>query len=148
MNQQGLTFAAKRGSSSVGAWHLWWLLALTLWFLTACGLLNRTPAMGDAVELQGPAVITCSPTCAARGQCGTTPDGDQVVLGGQNGPTVEEHDRLFPANMNVNIIESRVQVVEFVAPVQPAAPFELRFYHVLPPDRPDGWVSGWCLMGQ
>lgn len=121
------------------------LFTAALLILTACSLLNRGPALGDTTELQSQAMLTCSLACAERGQCGTAPDGTKMILGGQFGPIVENHERLFPANTAVTIIESRVEAVQTLATGEQ---FELRFYHILPPDRPDGWVAGWCLAAQ
>ncbi len=124
--------------------QFWWLIAAS-WFLAACSLLNRNPVLGDTAALQGQAVVTCSTACAERGQCGTIPDGGQVVLGSQIGPVLANHERMFPAGSMVTILESREQMVETVMTLEQ---FPLRFYHIQPADRVDGWVAGWCLAAQ
>ena len=121
------------------------LLTAVALFLSACSLISRTPALGDTIELQGSATVICSAACAERGQCGSMTDGSQAVLGGSLGPTVAEHDRRFSSGSFVNIMESRLQTVELVAPTEPTAPFDLRFYHIQLLDQPDAWVAGWCL---
>ncbi len=121
------------------------LLTAVSFLLAACSLINKSPALGDTTELQGSATLICSAACAERGQCGSLSDGSQAVLGGSLGPTVAEHDRRFSSGSIVNIMESRMQTVELVAPTQPTAPFDLRFYRIQLLDQPDAWVAGWCL---
>ena len=143
MVQQASVYT-KRRTNLPGRLRAGWI-TLALIALTACSLLNRSPALGDTAELQGTAVVTCSAACGQRGQCGLSPDGNQVVLGGQAGPQVENHERLFPAGVSVTILRNRMQTVETVAT---GGAFDLRFYHIQPPDRDAGWVAGWCLAAQ
>lgn len=121
------------------------LLIGALLALTACSLLNSEPTLGDTTDLQGQAIVTCSTACAERGQCGTAVDGSRVVLGGQGGPTVENHDMVFAVDTAVPIYEMRIQQVETLATAQQ---FNLRFYHIQRPDGLNGWVSGWCLAAE
>ncbi len=120
------------------------LLMGVLMSLTACSLLgNNAPVLGDTADLQGQATVTCSTVCAERGQCGLAPDGSQVVLGGQAGPTVENHDLRFTVDTAVPILGSSVQKAKTVATGEE---FDLRFYLVQrPADGVAGWVTGWCL---
>jgi len=110
--------------------------------LTACGLLGGDPVLGDTADLQGEATVTCSTACAERGQCGSAPDGSQVVLGGLAGPAVENHDLRFAVDTAVPILGSSMRTVETLAT---ANPFDLRFYLIQRPDGTAGWVAGWCL---
>ena len=122
---------------------VWLTLAMTIF--SACSLFNRNPALGHEVEFQPQtqATISCNITCSEYGQCGTTPEGVQMVLGGQNGPLVENHDRLFPAGTAVTVLSSNLQTIETVIDNRQS---QLRFYSIqLQDGRPDGWVAGWCL---
>jgi hypothetical protein len=123
-------------------------LTFAMIVLSACGLINRGPVLGHEVEFQPQtqATISCNSTCSEYGQCGTTAEGTQMVLGGQNGPLVENHDRLFPAGTAVTILSSNLQTIESVSD---GSQSQLRFYTIQFPDgRPDGWVAGWCLAVQ
>ena len=125
---------------------LWLILAMVV--LPACSLINREAVLGSEVEFQPQAQVTvdCNTACAERGQCGITADGQTVVLGGQNGPVVENHDRIFPEGTAVTILSSSEQTIE---PVQGGSQSQLRFYHIQPTDnRQPGWVAGWCLATQ
>ncbi len=134
-------FNRRRNSSFV------WL-TLAILFVNACSLINRAPVQGDEVEFQPAAavVLSCSTACAERGQCGTGLDGTPYVLGGQASPLVENHDRRFLANANVNVLESNLQTIESVVD---GSQSQLRFYHVQPQDgSATGWVAGWCVVAQ
>ncbi|MCP4426294.1 MAG: hypothetical protein GY803_17520 [Chloroflexi bacterium] len=145
MNRQISVYADKRLKRLGHVGRRFWQLTVVLLSLAACSLMNGEPTLGSAAELQGQAVVTCSAACAERGQCGRSANGDQVVLGGQGGPAVENHDRVFAANTAVPIYESRMQRVE---PINGGEQFDLRFYHIQRPDGADGWVAGWCLAAQ
>jgi hypothetical protein len=126
----------------------WAWLALTLAVLAACSLINRGPVLGDEVEFQPQTQVTidCNTTCSDHGQCGTAVAGNQFVLGGQAGPTVANHDRIFPGGMAATIQASSVQTIETV---QSGNQSQLYFYHIQPQDgRQAGWVAGWCLAVQ
>lgn len=125
---------------------IWLALAMTI--LPACRLLNRNPILGHEAEFQPQAQVrtSCNDTCSQRGQCGLTVEGNQMILGGQNGPMVANHDRIFPSNTTVTILASSVQTIE---PVLGGERSDLRFYQIQPQDgRPPGWVAGWCLAAQ
>lgn len=116
--------------------------------LSACSVTNRGPVLGHEAEFQPQtqATISCNSTCSEYGQCGTTAEGTQVVLGGQNGPMVENHDRLFPTGTPVTILASNLQTIQSVVNNSSS---QLRFYAIQFQDgRPDGWVAGWCLATQ
>lgn len=121
------------------------LLIGILLSLTACSLLGSGPALGDTADLQGQAVVTCSTSCATRGQCGSAPDGSQVVLGGQAGPAVEGHDLRFTADTTVPIYDSSIQRVRTITTQEE---FDLRFYLIQREDGVTGWVAGWCLAAE
>jgi hypothetical protein len=129
--------------------HLFFLwLTLATFTLSACSLINREPLLGHEAELQPltQATISCSDTCSEYGQCGTDAAGNQYVLGGQFGPTVENHDRLFPAGTAVTILSSNSQTIQSLSD---GSQSQLRFYNIqLQDGRPDGWVAGWCLAVQ
>lgn len=129
-----------------GLLFIW--LALIMTILSACSLLNRDLVLGSDVEFQPQTqvVMSCNSTCSEYGQCGTTGEGTQVVLGGQNAPMVENHDRLFPAGTAVTILASNLQPIESV---NDGSRSDLRFYFVqLQEGQPEGWVAGWCLAAQ
>ena len=139
-------YANRRFNWRYRLFFIW--LALAMIILSACGLGNRDPVLGDQVEFQPLSEVTlaCSASCAERGQCGTTNDGVQAVLGGWGSPMVENHDRLFPSGSRVTVLESNLQTIESVVD---GSQSQLRFYRIQPQDgRPDGWVAGWCLAAQ
>lgn len=122
-----------------------WLIVLAV--LVACGGGGETTVtLGTDVQapLAGQAVLTCSAQCAARGQCGTAPDGQTVVLGGVAGPTLQPHDRLFPNNTTVMIGLSEIRTLQLVS--DPNQQAQVPFYAVATTDQSrTGWVAGWCV---
>lgn len=94
-----------------------------------------------------PITLQCSAECAARGQCGKTADGADVVLLNLEGPTVEtaEHDLVTSVNTPVTVQEVRsVTLVEEATGAQ----FQRNFYWVfVPSQNVQGWVVDWCLAG-
>ena len=89
-------------------------------------------------------MLTCSQECLARGQCGTTAEFGDVVLGGSVGPTTNSHQLIFPvSNPNVIINGSEERTV---LPLAGGEPFSARFYQVSLNDlTKTGWVAGWCV---
>jgi hypothetical protein len=139
-------YANRRFNWRYRLFFAWLITAMTIF--SACSLINRDPALGNEVEFQpqAQATISCNSTCSEYGQCGTTAEGTQMVLGGQNGPLVESHDRLFPAGTAVTILSSNLQTIQSVTDNSQS---QLRFYYIqLQDGRPDGWVAGWCLAAQ
>lgn len=133
-------YANKRFNWRYRLFFTW--LTLAVISLSAC---NRGPVLGHESEFQPQtqAVISCNDTCSEYGQCGTNEAGDQFVLGGQSGPLVENHDRLFPAGTAVTVLSSHLQTVESVTD---NSQFQRWFYYIqLQDGRPEGWVAGWCL---
>jgi hypothetical protein len=122
-------------------------LTLAVLVLAACSLGNGDPVMGNEAEFQPNAqvTLTCSPTCANYGQCGTATGGTQVVLGGWGAPLVENHDRRFIAGQTVTVLASNLQTIESVMDNTQS---QLRFYQIQPPDAAEGWVAGWCVASQ
>lgn len=122
-----------------------WLFVLAI--LVACGGSGETTqTLGTNVQapLTGQAVLTCSAQCAARGQCGTAPDGQTVVLGGVNASTLQPHDRLFPNNTSVFINYSEIRTLQLVS--DPTQQAQVPFYAVTTTDQTKaGWVVGWCV---
>lgn len=94
------------------------------------------------------AKIACTATCAARGQCGTLPDNQRVVLANEGGPSVSIHDRLFFEGAPVTVVESNPRQLIAARDGQPligqATPFLHTFYRVNGEGR-TAWVSEWCL---
>jgi len=91
--------------------------------------------------------VQCSAECAARGQCGKTADGADVVLLNLEGPAVEpsEHDLVVLANTPVTVQETRpvALVVEATG-----AQFLHDFHRVfVPQQNVEGWAAEWCLAG-
>ena len=123
--------------------------------LTACGGENDADVIPEGGEQQqlpeaAPAeaiTLQCSAECAARGQCGTTIDGSDVVLLNLEGPAVEpsEHDQVAPVNAPVTVQETRpVALVEEATGAQ----FQHDFHRVFVAQQNiEGWVAEWCLSG-
>ena len=125
------------------------LLTAVFLLLTACfgGGNNDTPAedttADPATPLTGNVVLRCNQTCLDRGQCGTLGNGDRVVLGGSTGPTVDNHDLLFPHDTAAIVQASTTGVVE---PLINPTPSQQTFYLIALEDNSKaGWVAGWCV---
>lgn len=139
-------YANKSFNRRIQLFLIW--LTIATFTLSACALINREPLLGHEAELQPltQATMSCNDTCSGYGQCGTDAAGNQYVLGGQNGPVVENHDRLFPAGTAVTILSSNLQTIQSLSD---GSQSQLRFYNIqLQDGRPDGWVAGWCLAVQ
>lgn len=91
--------------------------------------------------------LQCSEECSARGQCGKTADGADVILLNLEGPAVEptEHDLVVPVNTPVTVQETRpVALVEEATGAQ----FQHDFHRVfIAQQNAEGWVAEWCLAG-
>lgn len=120
----------------------------------ACGRSENADIVPEGEQQQQPEAapageitLQCSAECAARGQCGKTADGADVVLLNLEGPNVEiaEHDLVTPVNTPVTVQEVRpVTLVEEATGAQ----FQRNFYWVfVPSQNVQGWVVDWCLAG-
>lgn len=131
------------------------VVALTI---VACGTGGNADIVpeeqGQQQEQQQPEVapagqvtLQCTAECAARGQCGRTTDGTDVILLNREGPAVEptEHDLVLPVNTPVTVQETRpvALVVEATG-----AQFQHDFHRVFAPQQNvEGWAAEWCLAG-
>lgn len=131
------------------------LFAVVITVIVAgCGRGDNADAVPEGQQPQQPEVapaeqvtLQCSAECAARGQCGKTIDGADVVLLNLEGPVVEpaEHDRAVPSNTPVIVQETRpVTLVEEATGAQ----FQHDFHRVfVAQQNVEGWVAEWCLAG-
>jgi hypothetical protein len=120
------------------------LLLLLSLALAACR--DGTPSI-PAVGEQ--AVLACSDTCVAHGQCGRLATNELVVLANAGGPAVKFQDRFFPDGARVTLTE--VNERELIAArngvplTNSATPFPHAFYLVQDAGGRSGWVSAWCI---
>lgn len=130
----------------------WVGLMMAILVLAGCSLIGgneaeampeAVPVLGSDVELQGQAFLSCSATCANRGQCGTLDSGQRVVLLGAPDPMVQFHNRM--ANDQTAVTINGVQELQ-VQTLNTGALYPLRFYQISLPENPEpAWVAGWCL---
>lgn len=129
------------------------LLLAILLLLTACLGGGDDNAEAPAAEaesvpalLSGNVQLQCTAQCAARGQCGTAVDNNQLIFGGKAGPAVENHDVLFPANTPAIVQSTQVKSAEEIST---AAHFDINFYQIALADgSQSGWVTEWCVRPQ
>jgi len=125
-------------------WSLALLIIILVILLTACRKGDQEAPFAQNDQAR----IACTETCAARGQCGTLPDGRRAVLANQSGPTVSLHDRFFIEEATVTVTESSprelIAARDGVALTSQATPFPHIFYRVASEDK-IAWVSEWCL---
>ncbi|MCB8943782.1 MAG: hypothetical protein H6658_08505 [Ardenticatenaceae bacterium] len=130
-------------------WPVFWLL-ISLLIFTAClggGGNNQSNRTGDVVLLEqgGQGKVVCSAACLQWGQCGAKTDGSgNVVLAGRGGPTVVNHELIFPAQTSVLIDGQEVRTLQ---PISGGDPISMNFYYVVTADGTNkgGWVAGWCV---
>ena len=124
-----------------------------LLLLTSCGggLFgggdDAAPADGSAVDAAIEAVpqsgtLSCNELCGAEGQCGTRADGTAVVLGHSVQPATRDHDRLFPVNTPLLILNRQPRLVQRITGEQLTVDF---FQVQLNDGSVGGWVAGWCV---
>lgn len=124
-------------------WQQFALLLFSLTLLAACGLL-ADPQFGANTPLEGEVVVTCSPACANRGQCGDSLDRGRFVFASQNGPVVSDHDIILPVDARATVLEPPRQ--ETLEQVGDGQRLQIFFYHVQLVDQTQsGWVAGWCI---
>lgn len=125
------------------------LLGLTIFFLLFILGCSRggedAPGEGEtAAQQQG--TLVCSEECAARGQCGKTVNGDQIViLGHPDRPAVKEHQMTFPAEDTLPIVSTKEELIEVVSTGEQ---FSQIFFLLQRADERVGWVAGWCFTPQ
>lgn len=96
----------------------------------------------EDVTLEGEATLTCSEQCRGSSQCGTLGN-SWVILASSSGPATEFHDLTFPADSQVTIIGTQMEVVQSIN--DPSKDQRMAFYAVEVPDLGAGWVAGWCI---
>lgn len=122
---------------------LWLVLTLVLLTLTACISLFSGTRLGSELVLENSGTLICSTDCINRGQCGEADNGTRYVLGGLDGPKVDNHNRVFAEDTPVNILNTASQNVLTNADGQQTS---LTFYYVTTEDlSKNGWVAGWCI---
>ena len=125
-------------------------LSLVLLVAALVALLSACRRGDDKVlfAVDEQAKIACTDTCAGRGQCGTLPDKQRVVLANEGGPSVSIHDRLFFEGAAVTVVESNPRQLIAASDGQQligkATPFHHTFNRVNGEGR-TAWVSEWCL---
>jgi hypothetical protein len=90
------------------------IILLATYLLSACALLggDEEPLLGDATTLSGSAILVCSQTCAAHGQCGMTSELGEVVLGSTFAPSTRQHDIAAPVGSlaTINTMQSEPMI--------------------------------------
>ena len=125
------------------------LLVTAVLLLTSCLSRVNNDSNGQSQEnlpsgpLEGQVVLRCNQACTNRGQCGTLPDGNKVVLGRLEGPAVENHNLVFPTESTAVIQASSTSIVETI--VNPTRSEQLFYQVVLSDNSKMGWVAGWCV---
>jgi len=115
-----------------GRWVKYSWLA-TLFLLVAC--------LGGRGQANQP-MLTCSESCAAQGQCGTTEDGRQVVLAHSESPQTQNHTLFLPIDTAVEIQSSANQTIQQADGQQYGQDFS---YVVMAEPAKSGWVANWCI---
>ena len=126
-------------------WPALILLPLLLIVLVSCVRRKEEPVFmygSEDVTLSGSATLKCSDGCRDSGQCGTI-DTAWIILSSTTGPATTSHDRTFPDNSAVEIIQQRMEIVQSVS--DPSLTDRQAFYEVNVPDLGTGWVAGWCI---
>jgi hypothetical protein len=120
------------------------LLVIVLGGLSACSLLRRGnggATLGSNTALVGQATLVCSADCRARGQCGSSDNGD-VVLMSSVGPATRGHDLVALSGTAVGIEQ---QIAQTVIQDGDGQQFQIPYYFVNVPGRGFAWVAGWCI---
>lgn len=116
--------------------------------LSACALRRgreETPAItrfGNAEQLSEGATLVCSQECSARGFCGLTAAGDEVVLLNTLLPSTQTYNLFMPHNTAVNITGVDPQIARYKLSQLNEAVF---YYKVANDPLGEGWVAGWCV---
>lgn len=120
------------------------LLTLLLFMATSCGGRDEPVfTLGsEGVTLAGQARLVCSDQCRGSSQCGTIGN-NWVILASSSGPATEFHDLYFPADAQVDIVGSQMEIVQSVT--DPGLDQRMAFYAVNAADQSSGWVAGWCI---
>jgi hypothetical protein len=115
---------------------------LLILLLTGCFGGGGEEAAAPTPAPTGQTVVTCSDACAQQGQCGTTGDGRQLVLGRRDVPETQNHDLVFPTNAPVSVQATNIRTL------QPPGgqPFPQGFSLIsLNENGKTGWVSDLCI---
>lgn len=123
------------------------------WLLIILGLLTLLVACGRGGEPETPLatseptnnnlMLSCSPECLARGQCGPAEDGRNMVLLVRNGPDVKSHDMAVAEN--ILVVKENSQTLTLIE-TSTNTPMSTDFYQVFVPDRNEqAWVVSWCV---
>ncbi|PID85437.1 MAG: hypothetical protein CSB13_08085 [Chloroflexi bacterium] len=125
------------------------LVLFFLLFLGACGREGEAPASPEETPLppvQQQGELLCSDECAARGQCGSTPNDEQkFILGHPEFPAVSGHQMTFPTDHTLPILGTQSKLVQELSSKEQ---FMHTFFLIRREDERTGWVAGWCLNPQ
>lgn len=124
------------------------LLAIILVTMGLVILLTACRNGETAFVLEEQVRIMCTEECAARGQCGTLPDGRQAILADDRGPAVSQHNRFFVHETLATIVNINerelIAAVDGVPQIAQTTPFPHLFYQVSAEGK-TAWVSQWCI---
>lgn len=120
------------------------ILVVLLTTLTACSLINANgpnQTLGSEQQLEGSAVLTCSPECSARGQCGDSDQG-KMVLANSDSPATFGHDLAMPEGTAVEVVAEEERTAVQLSDNEQ---IPVSFYQVDQPEYGRSWVAGWCI---
>jgi hypothetical protein len=119
------------------------LMALSL-SLAACSLIagGSNGSETEAQQVETRVTLVCSQECRQFGQCGVNDNDEAMVLGHSASPSLTGHDRLFPADQAVILLQRQARE----AGTQARAQIPVTFFNVRTEDGSQvGWVAGWCV---
>ncbi len=124
------------------------ILILMSLLLPGCDLLNGNAGSGtgEAASIKT-GTLQCSEECAARGQCGSSDQGN-VVLAHRIQPAVENHDFYFVEGTAVQIINEQEQ--RTLQLISGGEPFPHNFNQIRSIDAAGNvgetaWLTSWCV---
>lgn len=125
------------------------LLGLALFFLLfvlGCNRGGEEAPVEEGAAPQQQGTLVCSEECAARGQCGKTVNGDElVILGHPDRPSVQDHQMTFQAEYTLPIISTKEEQLQVLSTDEQ---FSQTFFLLQRADERVGWVAGWCVNPQ
>lgn len=99
------------------------------------------PAVAPIVLPQ--TTLVCSEMCSQNGQCGQGVDGRVYVLARSDQPNTQNHDRIFPVDTAVEILQSEQRNIQRPGSEPVPQPFTLIN---LVNEQKTGWVVDWCIV--